>query len=269
MSKKTVTELSKDVSTLSTQLADFLAVAPTKADLAGLATKADLANVVKKEDLLKFKAELKEELHKELDERFSTFRQSQTAVTNSIDGRVTVLEQTLERKIIEVEANTLKNDMNSRRTNFLLLGVPENEVNWKETEKDCLKHINKYLDIMLPDASTIEIIDCHRLGKKNDDNVTPNGAKKCRPIIFKVRDMFMVRSIRDNLSNLKDHFKNNPSESRVSFRRHLPHKMYLQRKALQPTFTRLYEAHHNPKWELDFSTAKFFIKDKYGNKFSE
>ena len=120
------------------------------------------------------------------------------------------------------------------------------------------------------------ILDCHRLGKPKASGESPAGTdeqstsdtrKNSRPIIFKVKDYFTVRTIRENLPKLKTYFENNPQEPKVAFRPHIPRQMYLQRKTLQSKFTELYTANLNPKWQLDVKTAKYYIKDKNEQKY--
>ena len=264
--RKTVAELNTDFTVLSNQFAEYLKIAPTKEDLNKLATKDDLKDVVKKDDLATFKEEITRQLNDDMNARLETFKVEQQSTTSGISNRVTALEKKLQEKLQEADAKALMQDMHSRRTNYLLLGAPEIESGWKETNKDCLAIVNSYLDKIIPNASSIHIIDCHRLGKKANDVSTLQGKPKCRPIIFKVSDLFEIRMIRDNLKNLDTYFKNNPSEGRVYFRRHLPQKMHLQRKLLQPKFTELYKAGNEPSWQLDIATAKFYIVDKHGNE---
>ena len=81
--------------------------------------------------------------------------------------------------------------------------------------------------------------------------------------------MFQIQTIRDNVDNLKKYFDDNPTVKPVYFCRHLLHKMYIQRKELQPKFSALYQANDEPRWEIIFKTAKFYIVDNYDNKFRD
>ena len=263
MPRKTNDELNTDVNALAKQWTEFLKIAPTKADLNNLATKEDVKKVVQTE-LATFKEEMQQTLKEDVETRFSAFTKEQDVKTNNINTRVDELERKLENKLAEVDVKTVLQDMYTRRMNYLLLGAKEKQGTWKETNKECLEIVQKYLALMIPDPDKIHIIDCHRLGKKSNE-VNSHGEPLCRPIIFKVRDMFEVRIIRDNLKNLSTFFKDNPSENKVHFRRHLPQKMYKQRQQLQPKFTELFRAGDEPKWELDMATAKFHIVDKHGN----
>ena len=265
MARKTVADLNVDVAALATQWTDFLKVAPTKADLLGLATKADVKAVVKTE-LETFKADMRQSLKEDMDQRFKQFKAGQDAIQKDTDTRVAALEKKLDDKIVEVDAKSRMQDMYYRRLNFLLIGEKEKEGTWKETNKDSLEIVQKYLSLMIPFDENIQIVDCHRLGKKKNE-LNAQGKPICRPIIFRVADMFQVRTIRDNLKTLKKYFTDNPSENKVYFRRHLPQQMYLQRKELQPKYTELFSAGREPKWELDNNKAKFYIVDKLGNAF--
>ena len=83
--------------------------------------------------------------------------------------------------------------------------------------------------------------------------------QKARPIIFKVKDFFQVRAIRDNIENLKKHFSDNPQEKKVFIRPHIPKPMFSQRAKLQARYQELYNAGQNPKWVLDRKTALYSI----------
>ena len=264
-------ELTSQLNSLQTQLTQLLKIVSTKDDLKDLATKEDIKDVVKKADFDKFKEDFAKELREELDTRFATFKSEQKATTDTIATRVNVLEDKLEAKLVEISAKRLLDEKYNFRYNFLMFGKPEREGGWNETPQDCLNYVMEYLGKMIPDPSEISIVDCHRYGKKPDDEnaVTLGGKKRCRPIIFKVQNYFNVRTINDNLSNLKTYFINNPTERKVYFRRHIPKSMYLQRKELQPKFTELYKADARPKWQLDIKTAKYYIVDKHGVEIRE
>ena len=265
--KKTNAELSVYVNSLATQWADFLKVAPSKADFDKLATKEDIQSVVQTE-LATFKQEMLLEMKTEVESKFTTFTEDQARITSATNNRVGALERKFEDKLVEIDAKSLLQDMYNRRLNFLLIAELEKTGVWKETPSDCLDIVKKYLARMIPDSDSIHIIDCHRLGKKSNKK-NAQGRPICRPIIFRVQDMFEVRTIRENLVNLKKFFDENPDEHRVYFRRHLPQKMHLQRQLLQPKFSELLLAGDEPKWELDNSTAKFYITDKHGNRIKE
>ena len=67
--------------------------------------------------------------------------------------------------------------MHLRRLNFLLLGEEEKKRPWKETKQQCLEKVQKYLNLVMPNAQGIQIIDCHRKteGRRGwQDNISPN-----------------------------------------------------------------------------------------------
>ncbi len=105
----------------------------------------------------------------------------------------------------------------------VLRSVATNSGQWRETPTECRAHVEKYLSIMLPDPSMVVITDCHRLGstKPASGDFTAKGVQKARPIIFKVKDYFQVRAIRENLDKLKAHFNENPSEKSQTAKNYL------------------------------------------------
>ena len=183
--------------------------------------------------------------------------------------RVTDLEKRLENEVKLAKAKRLLNDLHSRRLNYLAIGVKETPGRWSETNLDCHNTIKDlFVKMNIPDPDQIKIIDCHRLGKKPEisENLIIDGksTEKCRPIIFKVADNFMVKTIKDNLPNLKQYFKNNVGENEVYFKRHIPKEMYDQRNRLQPKYSELLKAGRKPEWQLNYTTAEYYIKDNTG-----
>ncbi len=248
-------ELASQLTALQDQLSNLMSVIPTTEDIKKLATKDEI-----KSEFENFKAELRNEF----DERFAAHKAEQSIIINSLETRVANNEAKLEKKIKELDAQRLMDLKFSYRINTLLVGVPEKEGQWRETPNDCRAHVQKYLDIILPDSSQVEITDCHRLGNKKPSKgeLTAGGVQKARPIIFKVKNFFQVRAIKDNLENLKKHFAANPLEKRVYIKPHLPKTMFLQRVKLQSKFQELYDAGQGPKWVLDRNTAEYRIVTK-------
>ena len=252
-------ELSSQFSALQKQMSKLMGMMSTKEDIAKLATK---------EELQKQFDDFKAEIRQEIDERFAAYKQEQATVIDELRSRVLKAEGKLENRIAELDAQRLMDLKFSYRINSLLIGVPEKQGTWKETPKDCRDHVQKYLNIILPDPSQVEITDCHRLGstKPNDGDLTARGEQKARPIIFKVKNFFQIRTIRDNLEKFKPYFDENPNEKRVFIRPHIPRSMFLQRSKLQPKFQELYDAGQQPKWVLDKKTAKYRIAVKNADR---
>lgn len=245
-------ELSSQFTALQDQLSVLVKNMPTKADIDKLATKDEL-----KSEFDVFKAELRQEM----DDRFTKYKEEQAVIIEDLKLRVTKAETALTKKISELDAQRLMDLKYSYRINSLLIGIPEKEGSWKETPDDCQKHVEKVLDMFLPDSSLVQIIDCHRLGstKPTIGDMTSSGVQKARPIIFKVKDFFQVRYIRDNIDKLKKHFADNPTENKVFIRPHIPKKMLIQKNSLQPKFKELFDAGLKPKWVLDRKSAVYSI----------
>lgn len=254
-------ELSSQFAALQQQLTNFMLVMPTKDDVAKLATKEEINQLATKDEIKSEFEKFKIEIRNEIDKRFAEYKEEQSVIINDLQTRVAKNELKLEMKCKELDAQRLLDLKFSYRINSLLVGVPEKEGSWAETPSECRVHVQKYLDIMLPDSSKVDITDCHRLGnnKPKQGDLTARGIQKARPIIFKVKDFFQVRMIRDNLEKLKKHFEANPQENRVFIKPHIPKTMFLQRAKLQPEFQKLYDAGQNPKWVLDRGTAEYRI----------
>lgn len=255
MTKKAIEDLQKD-------LAEFMKVAAKKTDLDGLATKDDLKSMLTKDDLDDAVATMKTEI---LEEVTAKVNEAVELKHDDYEKRILAVEEKLEKEVKEAKASRLLHAMHSRKINFLAIGIEE-AVNWRETNLVCRTKIEDLFRKMgIPDPSLIKIIDCHRLGSvpTEIETVTVNGnvVNKCRPIIFKVADSFMVKVIKDNLSKLKTYYTNHPEERPVYFKRHIPKDMYVQRNKLQAKYSELFTAGVNPEWKIDYKTAKFYIKD--------
>ena len=184
------------------------------------------------------------------------------------DTRLEAVEKQLQKEVDETKARRLLDALYNRRLNYLAIGIEEAE-NWKETNAECCRKIVELFHKMnIPDPDLIKIVDCHRLGKKptrvETEAIDGKTVNKCRPIIFKVADHFMIKTIKDNLSKLKTYYTNHPDERKVYFKRHIPKEMYNQRRNLQTKYTELHIAQREPEWRLAFKTAKYFIKDGSG-----
>ena len=93
------------------------------------------------------------------------------------------------------------------------------------------------MNIEVPNAGSIAILDCHRLGKQkyvNDE--TP----VLRPIIFKVNDIFKLKDIFDKAEKLKTMYKS------VYFRRHVPKSKRDQKIKLKGKMQELYDGGLQP-----------------------
>ena len=245
-------ELASQFTALQDQLSVLAKNMPTKADFDKLATKDEL-----KSEFVVFRAELR----KEMDDRFLKYKEEQAVIIEDLKLRITNAETKLTNKISELDAQRLMDLKYSYRINSILIGIPEKEGHWKETPGDCQKHVEKVFDMFLPDPSLVQITDCHRLGSKKPafGDLTSSGVQKARPIIFKVKDFFQVRYIRDNIDKLKKHFTDNPTENKVFIRPHIPKKMLTQKNSLQPKFKELFDAGLKPKWVLDRKSAVYSI----------
>ena len=262
-------ELSVQCNSLEDKFKQLMQKMLTKEDLQHLATKKDLSELVTKNDLNAFEEKFTKKIDSDLNTRFTTLNEEQKKVTDKIAEDVSAINQKVEKKLSEISAKRLLDEKFNFRYDFLLVGEPEYEGPWKETPKDCLTIVKTYLDIMLPSSETVSIVDCHRYGKKSKGVHSVTGKKLCRPIIFKVGSYFDVRTIWDNMSTLKEYFKENPTKRKVYFRRHIPKAMYVQRQSLQPKFTELYDAGTEPQWKLDTKTAKYYIMNSNGTEFRD
>ena len=263
MPKKTIDDLSRE-------LAAFMSVAAKKTDLDALATKADVKDMLTKEDLNDAVAVMKEEI---LEEVTAKVNEAVELKHERYEQRLLAVEQKLENEVKEARASRLLHAMHSRKLNFLAIGIAE-AANWKESKLVCCNKIEElFRKMSIPDPSLIKIIDCHRLGATPTQvkTVTVNGkvVTKCRPIIFKVADSFMVQIIRDNLPNLKTYFANHPGERHVHVKRHIPKEMFDQRGKLQEKFSELFTAGRKPEWKIDYKTAKYYIKDSNNEEFHD
>ena len=81
-------------------------------------------------------------------------------------------------------------DRNNRRRNFIIFNLPENESKHSD-DKSSLKEI---CDICVSPSTNDGISSYHRLGKKSD---------KGRPLLVKLNDETLKRSLFKNLGNLK------------------------------------------------------------------
>ena len=151
-------ELSRDFDDIKSQFKELLSKLPTKDDLKELATKDDLKNLVTKDNLETFKDDFKKEMKDDVDTRFLAFKEEQNRL----------VEEKVKEELVEIKAKRLLDEKYNFRCNFLLIGVKEAEGSWKETPKDCLEIVNKYLDIIISGSSDITIVDCHRYGTLKD-----------------------------------------------------------------------------------------------------
>ena len=114
------------------------------------------------------------------------------------------------------------------------------------------------MNIEVPNAGSIAILDCHRLGKQkyvNDE--TP----VLRPIIFKVNDIFKLKDIFDKAEKLKTMYKS------VYFRRHVPKSKRDQKIKLKGKMQELYDGGLQPKWRIDYEEYEYYIIDKNGKTY--
>ena len=260
----------KTIDDLSTELANFIQVAATKKDFDGLATKEDIKDMVTKDDLATTVNNMKKEIMKEAAEKIQEVVNEKH---EAYDQRINDLEEQLKYEVNQAKVRRLLDALHSRRLNFLVIGVAES-LNWDETNDDCRRKIIELFQKMnIPNPELINIVDCHRLGKKPTrvEKITINGkvVTKCRPIIFKVADNFMVKIIKDNANNLKTYFSDHPEEKPVHFKSHIPKEMYDQRSKLQTKFTELFKAKQKPEWKINFNTAKYYIRDSTGKEYHD
>ena len=212
--------------------------AVTKDDIKGLAKAEDVTALGQKVDVMQTSLDSLKASH-----------ETNVAATTAVAQRTSVLEA----EMAILKTNEVKRQMHERRMNLLVLGKAEQE---NETKRACRDYIRKLLvDLKVPDAETLTIVDAHRLGKQKEGTV--------RPIIFRVPDMFIVKDILDKVPELR----NLDDYSNVYFRKHLPKSMKDERKKLKNKMQELYDNGMRPKWQIDFDTYTSYILDKDGRKY--
>ena len=221
-------------------------------------TKDDIKGLAKAEDLIAVETKITQKvdaLQESLEKNTRTLDKN-IADTVESKGRVTTLEETVaEMKVMkaEMKVNEIKRQMHDRRKNLLVCGKPENT---NETKRDCRDYIRTLLiDMQVPDAENLIIVDAHRLGKGNPATI--------RPIVFSVTDTFVVKDITDQLSELRKL----RDYDNVYFRKHLPKSMLDQRKKLKRKMQELYNSGMKPRWQINFETYESYIKDKNGKTY--
>ena len=251
----------------------FISSAPTKDDFSKLATKDDLKGLASKEDLTAMKEEVKADVNQLMDFRFGQMDQKLKSTTeaNSIivknyEARIQQVESHLKEERERNRVKQVMNDMYNRRLNILLFGIEDDKDT--ETRDESEKKVREILITMQVDnASTMKFIDCHRLPRKKKEGTGKSGSGKafCRPIIFRLDNMFDVNHIYDKLkTGLKavNEQKHRDINNRVYMKRDLPKELLKQKRELQHKYQELYVANKSPSWYLDITNGKFFIRGK-------
>ena len=140
-------------------------------------------------------AELADLLQSFKDEVLSEISQikSQTAEIGALSVRVNEIQERVDSKIAFIQKQLYNLEGQSRRSNIIIHGVPENEADetWEVTETKVLDLTRNKLEI----AEPISIDRCHRLGRKR--------ATGPRPIIAKLTFFKEKQKVFSQASKLK------------------------------------------------------------------
>ena len=131
----------------------------------------------------------------------------------------------LSRKFNELNERMISMESHSRRDNLLFTGVPETP---RESAADCVKKIRHILEntLQLPNAKTIPIVRCHRLGAPPSTNPRSGAPDRPRTVICK----FHWYGDRQAVWNAKKNFKDTSYGVQEDF----PKEIQDRRKALLP-----------------------------------
>ena len=164
------------------------------------------------------------------------------------------------KKIIILETINTKErvlaDLYNKRLNLIIHGLPENDLN--EDRIESLQEVKNFLKNHLKIDRDIFIVDAHRL-RSNKTNVSraTRSAMRCRPLIFRLSNIFDKDLIMKNLKNLKP---NDPAtRQRIYLNQHLPPTMVKQKAVLYEKFKQARKNKKSTRWSIDYDSANYCL----------
>ena len=233
-----------------------------------LSTMKSLDQRLKKLENLEKKFENLETKMQEYDTKFEEIESEQDHQDEKIsklEDDIKELKEENNQLRKEAETQRLSKELYSKRLNYLIHGIPENDSNPWETRKQTETVSKKFIEegLNITDTSSISLADIHRLPQH--PIYDKRHRKITRPIIIKFSTIFDKQKFTQNLKHLKQYnLKNREACSATEYvyaTEHLPKELQEQKKRLLPFYK---DARNNKKktvWKIQNCEYCLFVDD--------
>ena len=210
-------------------------------------TNQKLDGVSTKLDALQSKHDLLDTKVMDIDDRLKLVEVTQ--------NQMVLTKKAYEKAALKVQISSLANEINNKRFNIIIEGVPKSEVietpeASEELVRDFLVNILK-----IDNGHDIGISDAHRLAVSGK-------YKGQRPpaLIFKLIRLLEKRVIAKHLSNLKAHNAKLPTGNKIFVNlNHLPMELEKDRKSLKSKFDDARKEKRKPKFKFNRETGLYCL----------